>query len=269
MKNYALYFNQFREGNEKGLTFFYQLWYPKLYYWGFRYIKDDVNADCIVNEAFLRGWLARSSMKTVEQLEVFVKRLIADECRAFYKTANHQFQRSMLRLDDIEDYQDWMAGFDPRLESEEETLYGQELDERLKEQWAQVERVIPSLNSDQQLFVRLCMKYSFDYGRIAWYVGGISDYQVAQKVEKTLAYLKSIIADTHKLEAVATSSTFRFEGDVDEEQSVILQMRYELQYSFEEIARELNLSQGYIQRAFVSAMAKVKKVESRKLKVKS
>ena len=260
MKNYVLYFNQFREGNEKGLAFFYQLWYQKLYYWGFRYIKDDINASCIVNEAFLRGWLARSSMETVRQLEVFVKRLIADGCRAYYSTANHQFQRSMLRLDEIENYQDWMAGFDPRLESEEETLHGHEPDAQLKEQWAQVERVIPSLNSDQQLFVRLCMKYGFDYGRIAWYVGGISDYQVAQKVEKILKELKSILTDTKKLGTVKNSQ-FTFQGDVSEEQSKILRLRYTLGYSFAEIAKELNLTQGHVQQAFAAASLKIKKTK--------
>ena len=260
--NYALYFNKFREGNEQGLDFFYKLWYHRYYYWGLKYIKDDVNAGCIVNEAFLRLWLARSSMKTVEQLELFVKKLITDGCRAFYNTANHKFQRSMLRLDEIDDYQDWMAGFDPRLESEEQALYEQEPDEQLQEKWAQVERVIPNLNPDQQLFVRLCIKYGFDYSRIAWHVGGISDYQVARKVEKTLESLKAIITDTKKLETVAASGAFKFEGDVCEEQSAILRMRYELQYSFEEIARELNLNQGYIQKAFVNAMTKIKKVRS-------
>lgn len=167
----------------------------------------------------------------------------------------------MLRLDEIENYQDWMAGFDPRMESEEEKLYEQEPDEQLKKRWEQVERVIPNLNSDQQLFVRLCIKYGFDYSRIAWHVGGISDYQVARKVEKTLECLKAIITDTKKLETVAASGAFKFEGDVCEEQSAILRMRYELQYSFEEIARELNLNQSYIQKAFVNAMTKVKKVK--------
>ncbi|MDQ8003388.1 MAG: sigma factor-like helix-turn-helix DNA-binding protein [Pedobacter sp.] len=257
-RNYALNFDQFREGNEKGLTFFYQLWYPKLYYWCFRYIKDDINADCIVNEAFLRLWLARKQMEVVEQLELFVRKLIADGCRAFYKTANHQFQRSMLRLDEIDDYQDWMAGFDPRLESEEQALYEQAPDEQLKEQWAQVERVIPSLNLDQQLFVRLCMKYGFDYGRIAWHVGGVSDHQVARKVEKILKELKAILSDTKKLGTVKNSQ-FTFQGDVSEEQSEILRMRYTLGYSFAEIAKELNLPQGDIQRTFVNAMTKVKK----------
>lgn len=262
MKKYMLYFNKFREGNEQGLEFFYKLWYPRYYYWGLKYIKDDVNADCIVSEAFLRLWLLRQQIASIEEIERLLKKLTVDGCRAYYGTSKHKFQRSMLRLDEIDDYQDWMAGFDPRLEGEEEVFYKQEPEEQLKEQWTQVEKVIANLNEDQQMFVRLCIKYSFDYGRIAWHIGGISDYQVAQKVEKTLACLKAIITNTQKLEAVATAGSFKFEGDVCGEQSAILHMRYELQYSFEEIASALNLNQGYIQRAFVNAMMKIRKVKS-------
>ena len=260
--NYKQHLNKLREGNEKGLEFFYKLWYPRYYYWGLKYVKDEVNADCIVSEAFLRLWLLRQQMASTEEIEQLLKKLTAAGCRAFYSTANHQFQRNMLRLDEIEDYQDWMAGFDPRLESEEEMLYEREPEEALKAQWARVETVIPNLNPDQQLFLRLCIKYSFDYGRIAWHIGGISDYQVAKKVEKVLERLKAIIADTQKLETVGKASAFKFEGDVGEEQSAILRMRYELQYSFEEIASALKLDQGYIQTAFVNAMTKIKKVKS-------
>ncbi|MEO5777769.1 MAG: sigma factor-like helix-turn-helix DNA-binding protein, partial [Flavobacterium sp.] len=104
-------------------------------------------------------------------------------------------------------------------------------------------------------------KYSFNYDRIAWHIGGISDYQVARKVEKTLECLKAILTNTQKLTTVGKTNKFKFEGDLCEEQSAILHMRYELQYSFEEIATALNLNQGYIQKAFSNACTKIKKVK--------
>lgn len=260
--NYALHFNKFQEGNEKGLEFFYKLWYPRYYYWSLKYIKDEVNAACIVNEAFLRLWLLRRQITAIEQMESFLKKLTAEGYRAYYRMSSNRFQRSMLRLDEIENYQDWMASFDPRLEEEEELLYEQEPDEALKAQWKQVERVIPNLKADQQLFIRLCIKYAFNYSRIAWHVGGISDHQVAKKVAQTLASLKAIIADTQKLNGAGKANNFNVETDVGEEQSTILRMRYELQYSFEDIAKELKLDQGYIQQAFVKAITKIKKVKS-------
>lgn len=255
------YFNKFREGNEKGLEFFYKLWYPRLYYWGIKYVKDDLNADCIVNEAFLRLWLFRQQISSVEQIEGFIKKLTSDGCKAYYKTSSHRFQRNMLRLDELENYQEFIGAEDTNYDIDETIFCQQEPDEEIKKQWEQIEKVIPNLKPDQQLFVHLCIKYSFDYGRIAWHIGGISDYEVARKVEKTLECLKAIITDTQKLNMVGKANTFKFEGDVSEEQSTILHMRYELQYSFEEIARELNLEQGYIQRVFASTMIKIKKVK--------
>ncbi|WP_157262283.1 sigma factor-like helix-turn-helix DNA-binding protein [Pedobacter sp. PACM 27299] len=131
----------------------------------------------------------------------------------------------------------------------------------MSEQWRPVESVLPNLPENQQLFIRLCIKYSFSYERIAWHVGGITDYQVAKTVEKTLESLKSILKNSQKLNTVGKTNKVKFEGDLCEEQSTILHMRYELQYSFEEIARTLNLSQNHIQKVFVQAYTKIKKVK--------
>ncbi|MFC3563244.1 RNA polymerase sigma factor [Pedobacter jamesrossensis] len=255
------YFNKFQQGNEKGLEFFYERLYPSLYHKGLRYIKDDINADCIVNEAFLRLWLVRKSISDSDQIEIFLKKLTSNACNAYYKTSTNRFQRNMLRLDEIENYDEFISGYDPEFDGETEVLYQEELEKELKEKWTKLEALIPNLTQDQQLFVRLCLKYSFNYDRIAWHIGGISDYQVAIKVEKTLESLKAIFTNSQKLDIVGKNNRFRFEGDLNGEQSSILHMRYELQYSFEEISTALNLDQGYIQKVFVGACTKIKKVK--------
>jgi len=262
-RNRAINFKKFKEGNEQGLEFFYKLLYARTYYYGFRYIKDDVNADCIVNEAFLRLWMSRKVITCVDHIETFVAKLTNEACRAYYKTSSTRFHRNMLRLDEIENYQEFMAGYDHATEDDTDILCHHEPGEDEKQQWRRVQAVIPNLSQDQQLFIRLCIKYSFDYGQMAWHIGGISDYQVAKKVEKTLECLKAVISDTEKLDKIEKTSRFRFEGDVSEEQSMILQMRYELQYSFREIAEALNLDQGHIQRAFATASLKIKKTKIR------
>lgn len=259
----AINFAKFKEGNEKGLEFFYNQLYPRTYYYGLRYIKDDVNAGCIVNEAFLRLWLSRKVITCPGHIETFVRKLTSDGCRAYYKTSSSRFHRNMLRLDEIENYQEFIGGYDPTLEEETDIFHYYEPEEKEKKQWERVEAVIPNLSRDQQLFIRLCIKYSFDYGQMAWHIGGISDYQVARKVEKTLECLKAVISDTEKLNRIEKTSRFRFEGDVSEEQSMILQMRYELQYSFTEIAEALRLDQGHIQKAFAAASLKIKKTKIR------
>jgi len=260
-QNHDVNFARFKEGDEKGLEFFYKRLYSSVYFSSLRYIKDDINADCIVNEAFLRLWLVRKSISDSDQIEVFLKKLTSNACKAYYKTSTNRFQRNMLRLDEIENYQEFMCGYDPENEDDADILYKEELDKDLKDKWIKLETLIPNLTQDQQLFVRLCLKYSFNYDRIAWHIGGISDYQVARKVEKTLESLKAIFTNSQKLEIVGKTNRFRFEGDLNGEQSSILHMRYELQYSFEEISSALNLDQGYIQKVFVGACTKIKKVK--------
>jgi len=260
-QNHDVNFARFKEGDEKGLEFFYKRLYSSVYFSSLRYIKDDINADCIVNEAFLRLWLVRKSISDSDHIEVFLKKLTSNACKAYYKTSTNRFQRNMLRLDEIENYQEFMCGYDPENEDDTAILYKEELEKDLKEKWIKLETLIPNLTQDQQLFVRLCLKYSFNYDRIAWHIGGISDYQVARKVEKTLESLKAIFTNSQKLEIVGKTNRFRFEGDLNGEQSSILHMRYELQYSFEEISSALNLDQGYIQKVFVGACTKIKKVK--------
>ena len=263
LASHKTYFIKFKEGNEKGLEFFYHLLYPSIYYYGFKYIKDDVNADCIVNEAFLRLWLCRENITCPEHIETFVRKLTSEGCRAYFKTSSSRFHRNMLRLDEIENYQDFIVGYDPTLEKETAIFDQHEPREEEKKQWERVKAVIPNLSPDQQLFIRLCIKYAFDYGRMACHIGGISDYQVAKKVEQTLKCLKALITDAEKLNQIKKTSRFIFEGDVSDEQASILQMRYELQYSFSEIAAALNLNQGYIQQAFATASLKIRKTKIR------
>ena len=259
----SFYFNKFSSGDEKGLEYFYNQLYPSLFYQRRRYIKDDVNADCIVSEAFLRLWLIRNSITCPIHLKTFLHSSTLKACKAYYKTSRHNFQRNMLKLDEIENYQEFIGGYDPETEPDpEDVIYQEELDEGLKLKWRQVEAVMPNLSENQQLFIQLCLKYDFNYERIAWHIGGISDYQVARSVEKTLETLKSILTSSQKLESTGKARKFKFEGDLCEEQSSILHMRYELQYSFEEIARALNLSQEHIKRAFVLAYTKVKRIKN-------
>lgn len=169
----------------------------------------------------------------------------------------------MLRLDGIEGYQDFIGGYNPDGDLETDVVYYHEPGDEEKKQWERMEAVLPNLSPDQQLFIRLCIKYSFDYPRMAWHIGGISDYQVAKKVERTLECLKAVINDAEKFNGLEKTSRFSFEGEVSAEESEILTMRYELQYSFSEIAEALNLDQGHIQRTFAAASLRIKKNRTR------
>jgi len=188
-------------------------------------------------------------MNTVNELITFLGQRIKQGCTDFYRTSVERFHRGLIKLDDIENYQEFIG----RCEPQEEVTYQDELNQQKMEQWREIEQALPNLSQNQQLFIRLCLQYSFSYDRIAWHLGGISDYEVAKKVERTLACLKNMVTGAKKLSLTATTKTFLFEGELNEEQANILQMRYESNFSFEEIALELGLSQEYVQTVFVQA----------------
>lgn len=63
-----------------------------------------------------------------------------------------------------------------------------------------------------QLFIRLCLRYDFSYERIAYYLGGISDYDVSLRVEQCISHLKAALADTSRLDRAASSSLTSLEA---------------------------------------------------------
>lgn len=253
------YFEKFRQGDEAGLTYFYRLLYPIYAYRTERYVKDDVIADCITQEAFLRLWLLRNSIKDVQHLHEFLVKQTHDAGIAYYRKTDTRFHRSLLRLDGIEDFQEFMLGYEMEDDEAEDTLLIQQLELEKKKQWDKLQTLLPNLSQQQQLFIRLCLKYSFSYDRIAWHLGGISDYEVAQRVEKTISTLKSALCDSNKLDCITKRKTLTCEGGLSDEQAKILNMRYELQYSFEEIAEALNLNDSHVKKAFVQAYATIRK----------
>jgi RNA polymerase sigma factor (sigma-70 family) len=254
------FLDQLNNGNEKALAHFYGLLYPRLSWWAHRRVKDEVAATSIAQEAFLKLWQLREKIKDFTHLISFLEKQIRQGCSDFYEKTSVRFQRGMIRLDDIENYQEFIGGYDPRTEIEDIPIFQQEeMEKEQQEQWAAVEKLLPNLSQEQQLFIRLCLRFSFNYDRIAWHLGGISDYEVGLKVEKSITALKSIIMDTKKLEVTAKARSFSFEGEISEAQAQILNLRYEMQYSFAEIAAELGLSQVDVQRNFVQAYRTLKK----------
>src|SRR5690606_16442973 len=153
----------------------------------------------------------------------------------------------------------FMLGYEMEDDEAEDTVLIKQLELEKKKQWDKLQTLLPNLSQQQQLFIQLCLKYSFSYDRIAWHLGGISDYEVAQKVEKTISTLKAALCDSNKLESITKRKAFTCEGGLSDEQAKILNMRYELQYSFEEIADALGLEDNHVKKAFVQAYSTIRK----------
>lgn len=247
-----------QEGDERGLDFFYKRYFNQFRYRAERAIEDQCNAESIVQEAFFRLWLFREQIDGEESLFNFLKKQIKAAIGVYFSKSRNRFQRSLLRLDGIEDYQEFMLGYDNELEEELDTVYLDRLEDEKQAQLEKLNQLLPHLSEQQQIFIKLCLKYSFNYERIAYYLGGISDYQVSVQVEKTIATLREVFQSQDKLTTLNQPIKMRLEGEFSDEQAEIFRMRYELQLSFDEISEALNLSAAVVKKLFITAHAKVK-----------
>jgi len=260
-KDVADAFHRLKTGDEAGLNYFYEIYYHHYAWRAERFVKDDVVGNAIAQEGFLRLWLMRDHIRDVDHLHEFLNHQLREAGMAYYQKSLNRFHRSMLRLDGIENFQEFMLGYEMEDEAEADTVYLEQLEAEKQQQLEQVNRLLPNLNDQQQLFLRLCMRYSFSYERIAYHLGGISDYEVAQRVEQCIANLKAALADTSKLDGATRTKPLVTEGMLTEEQAQVLAMRYDLQYSFEEIAEALQLDDSKVKSLFVQAHAAIKKAK--------
>ena len=249
------------EGNERGLTFFYKRFFNTFYIKAFRGTKKDCcAATSIVQEAFLKLWLCREQVKTEPELLGFLQAQVRANIYAYYEKSQTRFQRSLLQVDGFENADEYLLIDRPVPEENEELSVLDDLVRERRAQLIQLKKLLPTLKSEQKLFIRLCLKYSFNYDRIAYYLGGISDYEVGMKVEAMLAELRQIFTSSDKLALLNRKETkFNVEGDFSTQQEEVFRMRYTLHYSFEQISEAMQLSEQEVKRLFVSAHAVVGK----------
>lgn len=243
------------DGHEKGLNFFYKKYFSYLLSWAHRATKDECAAESITQEAMLRLWLFRENVESLQCIQDFLHGQLKEAIKTYYNKSNNRFHRSLLQLDGIEDYQEFMLGYELEEEEEEDVVYLEKLEDEKKKQLNKLNNILPNLQEEQQLFIRLCLRYSFNYDRIAFYLGGISDYEVGLRVEKTIEALKAIFNSSEKLDLMNKPQKMVLQGEFDEAQAEVFHMRYELQLSFDEIAEALKLSGAQVRKLFVDAHA--------------
>lgn len=254
-KNQLTYLNR---GNEKGLDFFYTRFYSYFYLRSNRATQDTCIAASITQEAFLRLWLFRENVHTEDEVFHFLKAQIKSAIQAFYSKTRNSFHRSLLQLDAIENYQEFLVAYDESEDSDEDLIYLEQLEDKKRQQLDKLNSLLPFLNLEQQLFIKLCLQYSFNYERIAYYLGGISDYEVSLKVEKTIDTLRSILNNTEKMNVVTPNSKLIAQGGLTDEQREIFLLRYELQLSFEQISQHMQLNTVTVKKIFLEAHSKIK-----------
>jgi len=81
---------------------------------------------------------------------------------------------------------------------------------------------------------------------------------VSLKVEKTIEVLRSILNSYEKINKAISNKKIIAQVELTDEQVEIFRMRYELQFSFEQISKQLHLNTTAVKKIFIEAHSKIK-----------
>jgi|SRR5665647_185728 len=243
------YYTGFRNGDEKAFGYVYAQYYRPLYRHGYQIVDDEFAVNCIVNEAFLKGWQWREKMESMKHIYCFIRQEVNWKCYSYLSNPSNRFHRELVHSEYIGNLPDGQG------EEEHHTL----ADQKLKA----IEEALPYLTGNRQTIMTLYFKYGYSYKRIARRFG-TSNQAVSREVQQSLEGLRKIVHAQRRLNDPKPERPARqlhTEG-MDEETRQVFSMRYVEKLGFTEIAAKLQLPLERVQQQYVLAHRKIKETVS-------
>ena len=237
-----------KKGDPKSLQHIH-LRYKRLLFWvGWQVLKDDFVVDTIVQDTFLKLWLHRDNIETPTHILGFLRFVMKRDCISYVTAPRNRFNRLMASLDSFENYQDYLAGYDPL--KDKEYLHSQESDQ---EKFDEVKKVLPVLSPKRKHLIELCLQYGFQYKPIAEAMGS-SVTCVSNEVSRAVGDLRNILNRScfEQPQEKATNNEEQREK-LTSQQLEILKRRFEEKSSFAVIAKTLGLPEKEVRREFLYA----------------
>jgi len=237
-----------KKGNPLSLEHIH-LRYKRLLFWvGLQVLKDDFVVDTIVQDTFLKLWMHRDTIETPDHITGFLRFVMKRDCIAYVSAPRNKFTRLMASLDSFENYQEYLAGYDPL--KDKEFLHSQESDQN---KFDEVKKVLPVLNPKRKHLIELCLEYGFQYKPIAEAMGS-SVTGISTEVSKAINDLRKILNVT-SFEPSQEKTVDKEEQSekLSNQQLEIIKRRFEQKSSFAVIAQELKLSEKEVHREFLYA----------------
>ena len=237
-----------KKGNPSSLELVH-LRYKRLLLWlGRQMIDDDFAVETLVQDAFLKLWLHRESIETPDHMVCFLRFVLKRDCISYFNAPKNKFTRLTASLEKFENYQDYVAGYDPR--QDKEHLLTHESDQK---KWDEVKRVLNLLNPKRKHLIELCLEYGFHYKPIAEAIGS-SVTGISNEVSRAIDDLRKILKESSFDQTQKKTHSDPGQSDqLSSQQLEILKRRFQQKSSFTVIARELQLSEKEVHREFLMA----------------
>lgn len=223
--------------------------YKRLLFWlGKQMLEDDFVVETLVQDTFLKLWLHRDSIETPNHILGFLRFVLKRDCISYFNAPKNKFTRLIASLERFENYQDYLAGYDPL--QDKEHLLSQESDQR---NFDEVKKVLSVLNPKRKHLIELCLEYGFQYKPIAEAMGS-SVTGISNEVSRAIDDLRKIL--NRSSFEMPQKKTLNHRGQPENISSLqleIIKRRFEQKSSFTVIARELKLSEKEIHREFLTA----------------
>lgn len=223
--------------------------YKRLLFWlGWQVLKDDFVVETILQDTFLKLWLHRDTIETPAHILGFLRFVMKRDCIAYVTAPRNKFNRLMASLDSFENYQEYLAGYDPL--KDKEFLQSQESDQN---KFDEITKVLPVLNPKRKHLIKLCLQYGFQYKPIAEAMGS-SVTAISTEVSKAIDDLRKILKVTsfEQSEEIVVVKEEQSE-QLSSQQLEIIKRRFEQKSSFAIIAKELKLPEKEVHREFLYA----------------
>ena len=223
--------------------------YKRLLFWiGRQVLNDDFAVETLMQDVYLKLWIKRDSIETPIHMRCFLRFVLKRDCLAYRSAPKNKFNRLLNSLESFDNYQDYLAGYDPV--HDKENLLSQETDQN---NFDEVKKVLTLLKPKRKRLIELCLEYGFQYKAIAIAMGsGIKE--ISNEVNKAIGDLREIINGTpHWQPQEKRAETRKQPQKLSDRQQEIMKRRMEQKTSFAIIARELKMAEKEVHREFLQA----------------
>ena len=239
-------FSNLKQNCPKALATIHTAYKRRLFWWGKQWLKDDFVLENLVQEAFLKLWLYRHNIQRPEHIFWFLRFVLKRDCITHYHNKSHAFHRNARSLESFGNYQDYMLGHDPLLETEHLALQ-----EKDQERFEKLQSALPLLDSESRRLLELCLTHGFQYKNLATAMG-TSVTGVSIKMKSAVSALKTMLHHGEKLENLQAHKN----GERPEPSPLaheVMSRRCADRQSFAEIAAALNIPVKEVHGIFVAA----------------